>query len=135
LDIAKILDISRATLHRRLQEEGLSCECTYSDISDDDLDDYLIRIKHDHPNDGERLLVGHLCQLGIIVPRSQLRSSIHRVDPENTAICIQTDLGGENVEIWHYMIEQQNSLASVVAGSLTHNERIKRLWRDVFWCV
>ena len=35
--------------------------------------------------DGERLLAGHLCQLGITVPRSRLRASIHRVDPENTA--------------------------------------------------
>jgi len=209
-DIAKILDISRATLYRRLEEEGLSSECTYSDISDNDLDDCLIRIKYNHPNDGERLLAGHLCQLGIIVPRSRLRSSIQRVDPENTAIrrsvtvrrrvyhvagpnvvwhvdgnhklirwrfvihgaidgfsrlvvflkCsnnnrattmfnhftsavdihglptrIRTDLGGENVEIWRYMIEQHNSLSSVVTGSSTHNERIERLWRDVFRCV
>ena len=209
-DIAEVLDISRATLYRRLQEEGLSSDCTYSDISDNDLDDYLIKIKHNHPNDGERLLAGHLCQLGIIVPRSWLRSSIHRVDPENTAIrrsitvrrrvynvagpnmvwhvdgnhklirwrfvihgaidgfsrlvlflkCsnnnrattmlshftsavdihglptrIRTDLGGENVEIWRYMIEQHNSLSAVVTGSSTHNERIERLWRDVFRCV
>jgi len=84
-DIAKILDISIATLYRSLEEEGLSSECTYSDISDNNLDDCLIRIKHNHPNDGERLLAGHLCQLGIIVPRSRLQSLIHRVDPENIA--------------------------------------------------
>jgi len=84
-EIAKILGISRATLYRRLDEEGLSSNCTYSNISDQDLDSYLVSIKRSHPNDGECLLAGHLCCLGIIVPRSQLRGSIHLVDPKNTA--------------------------------------------------
>ena len=84
-EIASILGISRATLYRRLDEEGLSSSCTYNDIPDQDLDGYITSIKRNHPNDGERLLAGHLCRLGIIVPRSRLRASIHRVDPENTA--------------------------------------------------
>ena len=40
----------------------------------------------DHPNDGERLLIGHLAARGIIVQRVRVCASIHRVDPENTAI-------------------------------------------------
>ena len=72
--IASILGISRA---RRLYEEGLSSNCIYSNISDQDLDSYVISIKRSHPNDGECLLAGHLCWLGIIVPRSRLRASIH----------------------------------------------------------
>ena len=84
-EIALILGISRATLYRRLDEEGLSSSCTYSDICDQDLDGYIISIKRSHPNDGECLLAGHLCRLGITVPRSRLQASIHRVDPENTA--------------------------------------------------
>ena len=208
-EIANILGISRATLYRRLDEEGLS-DCTYTTISDQDLDSHLIAIKCSHPNDGERLLAGHLCCLGIIVPRSRLRGSIHRVDPENTATrrsvtvrrrvyhvegpncvwhidgnhklirwrfvihgaidgysrlitmlkCsdnnkastvlkefttavnfyglpnqIRTDLGGENVDIWRYMIEQHSNRAAVITGASTHNERIERLWRDVYRCV
>jgi len=210
-ETAKILGISRATLYRRLDEEGLSSNCTYSNISDrQDLDSYLVSIKRSHPNDGERLLAGHLCCLGIIVPRSRLRGSIHHVDPENTAarrsvtvqrrvyhvegpncvwhvdgnhklICwrfvihgvtdgfsrmviflkcsdnnqsstvlreftaavnfhglpnqIRTDLGGENVEIWRYMVEQHNSRTAVLTGASTHNECIECLWRDVYRCV
>ena len=84
-EIASILGISRATLYRRLDEEGLSSNCMYSNISDQDLDSYILSIKRSHPNDGERLLAGHLCRLGIVVPRTRLRGSIHRVDPENTA--------------------------------------------------
>lgn len=43
-------------------------------------------IEHVHPNDGERLMMGHLVSCGIIVQRACLRGSIYRVDPENTAI-------------------------------------------------
>ena len=39
-----------------------------------------------HPNDGERLMIGHLRQREIILPHKRVRASIHRVDPINTAI-------------------------------------------------
>lgn len=48
---------------------------------------------------------------------------------------IRTDLGGENVAIWRYMVEQHNTERAVITGSSTHNERIERLWRDVYRCV
>ena len=48
---------------------------------------------------------------------------------------IRTDLGGENVQIWRYMVEQHNSRRAVITGASTHNERIERLWRDVYRCV
>ncbi len=84
--IATILGISRATLYRRLEDEGISRDWKYCDINDRDLDREVVDIKVEHPNDGERLLIGHLATRGIIVPRARVRGSIHRVDPENTAI-------------------------------------------------
>ena len=48
---------------------------------------------------------------------------------------IRTDLGGENVEIWRYMVEQHSSRTAVITGASTHNQRIERLWRDVYRCV
>ena len=48
---------------------------------------------------------------------------------------ICSDLGGENVDTWRYMVEQHASTSAVVTGSSTHNEWIERLWRDVFRCV
>ena len=48
---------------------------------------------------------------------------------------IRTDLGGENVELWKYMIEQYSDDSAVITGASTHNERIERLWRDVHRCV
>ncbi len=51
--------------------------------------------------------------------------------PSNTRF----DLGGENIRVWKYMIEQQGSSDAVIVGSCTHNERIERLSRDVQRCV
>ena len=85
-DIAKILGVSRSTLYRRLEEEGISQYSKYSDISDNDLDREICEIKLDHPNDGERLLIGHLAARGIIVQRVRVHVSIHHVDPENKAV-------------------------------------------------
>ena len=40
---------------------------------------------------------------------------------------VRSDLGGENVEVWRYLVEQHASEFAVITGSSTHNERIKRL--------
>ena len=210
IKVAETLGINRSTLYRRLEEESVSHERTYTDISDVELDEVITLIKHNHPNDGERLINGHLLRHGIRVSRARERASIHRVDPVNTAIrrsvtvrrrvyhvegpnavwhidghhklvrwrfvthggidgfsrtivflqCntnnrastvlsafteavsqyglpshIRSDLGGENVDVWHYMVEQHSSSSAVITGSSTHNERIERLWRDVHRCV
>ena len=210
IKIAAYLGVSRSTIYRRLQENGISTETTYCNISDSDLDREIIAIKINHPNDGERLIIGHLTARRIIVPRARVRSSIHRVDPENTAVrrsvtlrrrvyhvdgpnslwhldghhklvrwrmvvhggidgysrtvvflkCsdnnraytmlsgftsavdsygiperVRTDMGGENVQVWRYMLENHGTGSSVLVGSSTHNQRIERLWRDVFRCV
>ena len=55
-------------------------------ITDAELDNAVQKIKHIHPNDGERLMAGHLASHGIVVQRERLHASIHRVDTENTAI-------------------------------------------------
>lgn len=47
--IADILGISRSTLYRILEEEGLSRQLTFTDISDGDLDRLVVDIKRIHP--------------------------------------------------------------------------------------
>ena len=178
-----------------------------SGLSFSDLDSLLTEIKCNHPNAGEVMLGGHLISIGVRVPRSQLRDSIHRVDPQEVELrrlhivkrrqyfvespnsvwhmdghhklirwmfvvhaavdgfsrvipfiqCsdnnradtvlekfysgvtrfglpekIRSDHGGENTEIWRYMLTAHNGDSRcVMTGSSTHNERIERLWRDV----
>ena len=74
--IASILGISRATLYRRLDEAGIT-PTDYSELSDQELDDVVMSIKTDHPNDGEVLMQGHLLRNGIRVRRESLRQAIH----------------------------------------------------------
>ena len=50
-----------------------------------DFDHLIYHIKNDHPDDGERFMIGHLSALGVHVPRAKLSASIHRVDSINTA--------------------------------------------------
>lgn len=46
---------------------------------------------------------------------------------------VRTDKGLENVLIADLMIEKRgNDRGSIITGPSTHNERIERLWRDVF---
>ena len=49
---------------------------------------------------------------------------------------VRTDHGGENVLIWQMMEEMRGmSRGSALRGTSTQNQRIERLWRDVFRCV
>ena len=49
---------------------------------------------------------------------------------------VRSDKGGENVNVWRYMLYYHHYVSScVITGSSTHNERIERLWRDMFRCV
>lgn len=49
---------------------------------------------------------------------------------------IRVDHGVENVSVCDAMVRQQGEgRGSVIAGPSTHNQRIERLWRDVFRCV
>jgi hypothetical protein len=46
---------------------------------------------------------------------------------------IRTDKGGENVLLWEEMERLRGcDRGSYIAGSSVHNQRIERLWRDVW---
>ena len=44
---------------------------------------------------------------------------------------MRSDHGGENINVWRYMMTGHGHHQCVIVGSSTHNERMERLRRDV----
>ena len=44
---------------------------------------------------------------------------------------VRSDLGGENVDVWRYMMEQHQSKSAVITGHQLTMKRVERLWRDI----
>ena len=201
--ISQALGVSRSTLYRAMEGSNL---LGFTEISDQRLDELVIRYKQTHPFDGERMLIGYLRSQDIHLPRRRIRECIHRVDAggvrsrsvkliqrrtyyakganyvwhmdgnhklvrwkfvihgavdgysrlvtflkcstNNRASTVldsfiaatqnfglpkklRTDLGGENVEAWDYMVSHHGDESCIITGSSVHNERIERMWRDV----
>lgn len=84
-NISKMFGISRSTLYRHCADLGI-VHRRITDISDQELDVTIIKLKEVLPHVGERVIIGHLRQSGIFVQRERVRQSIHRVDPLNTAL-------------------------------------------------
>ena len=76
--ISEVIEVSRSTLYRALEDNDL---IGATDISDQELDAIIASYKETHPNDGERMLIGYLRSRNIHIPRSRIRNSIHRIDP------------------------------------------------------
>ena len=48
---------------------------------------------------------------------------------------LSTDMGGENVDAWYYMMQQNGNERCVIVGSSVHNKHIERLWQNVHRAV
>ena len=84
--IATIIGVSPRTIHRRMTEFGLSISNQYSEMTDEQLDEIVLRIQHDFPTCGNRLMHGHLLVLGLRVQQYRIRDAQRRVDPNGSLL-------------------------------------------------
>lgn len=86
MQIARMLQVSRWTIRRRVVEYGLHCG-RWSDISDYQLDTIIRGYTSRHGvTTGQSYVIGYVRSLGYLVQRDRVRAAINRVDPENTAL-------------------------------------------------
>ena len=85
-DIASLLCVSEKTIHRRLQDNGMSVHSTYKKLTDEDLDNIVKNILQEFPNSGYKCMRGHLLSRGYKIQKIRVRESMRRCDPEGTVV-------------------------------------------------
>lgn len=84
--ISQLLGVSVRTVRRRMSENNLSIRSTYSQLSDDQLDDVIADIQRQFPYSGNRQMYGHLISRGIRVQFHRVQEAQSRVDPEGSVL-------------------------------------------------
>lgn len=85
-DIASLLCVSSKTVHRRLEENGITVRGTYAKLTDGELDDIIKGTLEQFPNSGYKSMRGHLLSQGFKIQESRIRESMRRADPEGTVV-------------------------------------------------
>ncbi len=84
--ISKLLGVSVSTVRRRMSSLNLSIRCTYSQISDKELDSVVGGVQQQYPNWGNRQMYGYLVSRGIRVQMNRVRECQRRIDPQGCVL-------------------------------------------------
>ena len=85
--------------------------------------------------DGHSRTIVYLCCATNNTAATVLSAFRTAVDQFGLPQRVRSDQGGENTEVWRFICEAHEDPSAAVVSSFTHNERIERLWRDVYRCV
>ncbi len=99
--IAQLLRVSKRTIRRRMSQFGLSIRSTYSQLSDDQLDEVVCAIQQQFLYSGNRQMYGHLVSRGIRVQYHRVRESQSRIDPEGKTLKQRTYSVEVPQHLWH----------------------------------
>ena len=81
VNIASLIGVSESTIKRRLSDFGISIRCSYTQMTDKDLDGVILSIIQNFPSMGYKRMTGFLRSRGLRVQQHCIRESIRRVDP------------------------------------------------------
>ena len=86
-DVAKMLQVSRWTIHRRVTEYDLTSLSSFSDVSDEQLKEMIRQFISEHGNFvGFSMVYGHLESIGFHVQHRRVRNALASVDPCNSRL-------------------------------------------------
>ena len=121
-EIANLFGTSKRTVKRRMKDFGLSAATTYTQLSDQQLDELIRDIQRDFPNAGCKRVTGLLRARDVYMQQARIRQSMRRVDPEgillralelNTIRRRQYSVAGP-LSLWH--IDGNHKLIRYVVG-------------------
>ena len=83
--------------------------------------------------DGYSTVVTYLKVATNNTSQTALSDFLEGVSSYGLPLRVRTDRGGENALIAEYMVQQRGAgRGSIIMGRSVHNQRIERLWRDLF---
>ncbi|CAM4373765.1 unnamed protein product [Leuciscus chuanchicus] len=121
--ISNLLGVSRATLFRRMAENNLSVRGLYSTCTDAELDGLVSQIMYLGAADNNR-------------SDTTLAFFSQAVEEFGYPLKVRADQGGENVGVARLMFSVRGTESNCfIAGKSVHNQRVERLWRDLWMGV
>ncbi|CAJ0859168.1 8483_t:CDS:2, partial [Entrophospora sp. SA101] len=114
VDIANIFGISITTLYRRRCDLNILNIPSYSEISNNELDQIILNIKESQPYSGQNILMGALKSRSVRITRERLREALRRIDPWVWQIVIHGAIDGYTHLITYLHCSNNNYSSTVL---------------------